>query len=226
MPPLIFCDFDGTIMRSDTCLELCAHFADSSAWLGLEDKWQDRKVGSIEMARAVLGTIHAPLSEILSRLEQGEVCAGFADFARFCREHTLPLIIVSDGYDAIIKRVLERLGLFSLPVYSNILFDFPQKHKLGLSGDFPHANAECLNCACCKRTITSRVTAAAKNTGAAWQSVLIGDGRSDYCAAGYVDSVFAKGKLAEFCCRENIPFTPWEDFNDILAHPIFVKEKA
>ena len=227
MPPLIFCDFDGTIMQNDTCLELCARFVSNDTWLALEDKWQEGTVGSIEMAREVLASIRTPLAEILSFLEQGEVCGGFVDFAHFCKKYTFPLIIVSDGYDTIIKRVLERLALFSIPVYANTLFDFSQKHRYGLAGDFPHANAGCLRCACCKRTIISRVSAtAAQSADGAWQSVLIGDGRSDYCAARYAESVFAKGKLAELCRRENIPFIPWENFNDVLAHPMFAQPEA
>jgi 2-hydroxy-3-keto-5-methylthiopentenyl-1-phosphate phosphatase len=105
-------------------------------------------------------------------------------------------------------------------VYTNVLLDFPQKFKNGLAGDFPHVNPECKNCACCKRRIVSRISAAA---GESWKSVLIGDGRSDYCAARHADAVFAKGRLAEFCQRENIPSHSWDDFNDVLAHPLFTE---
>jgi len=216
---LVFCDFDGTIMQSDTCLELCARFTSDDSWRAMEEKWQEGSVGSIEMAQAVLATIHTPLPEILLQLERGEVSAGFMDFARHCLEQKLPLIIVSDGYDAIIKHILARLGL-SLPIYANTLFDFQQREGQGLSADFPHANPECSRCACCKRTIITRIK---ERAGGAWQSVLIGDGRSDYCAARIADIVFAKDKLAALCQREGIPFSPWNDFTDILTHEVFTE---
>jgi len=215
-PLCVFCDFDGTIVTRDTCVELCERFADANVWRALEDKWQENKIGSIEIARAVLASIDTPLAEILRHLEDGEICAGFADFARHCENNNLPLIILSDGYETIIRRVLDQLELM-LPVYANTLIDCSSNSENTITAEFPHVNPDCPRCACCKKTIIARVMA---DTGAA-RSVLIGDGRSDICAAGYADQVFAKDRLAEHCVRENIPYSPWENFNDILAHPLF-----
>jgi 2,3-diketo-5-methylthio-1-phosphopentane phosphatase len=207
---VFFCDFDGTIVTRDTCVELCERFADAKVWRALEDQWQERKIGSMEMARAVLATIDVPLSEILRHLEHEEVCAGFTDFARHCESNTFPLIILSDGYEAIIQRILARLGL-SLPVYANSLIDNSVDGDVRITADFPHANPECTRCACCKKTIIARIMAAQVRPA---RSVLIGDGRSDLCAAGCVDQVYAKDRLAEYCAEEGIPFTLWKNFWD------------
>ena len=46
--------------------------------------------------------------------------------------------------------------------------------------------------------------------------VYVGDGLSDFCVAEQADVVFARSSLAEFCEREEIAFTPFEDFFDVM----------
>ena len=46
-------------------------------------------------------------------------------------------------------------------------------------------------------------------------AILIGDGRSDYCAAGVVDLVFAKAGLREHCQANGIVHLPYADFAEV-----------
>ena len=43
-------------------------------------------------------------------------------------------------------------------------------------------------------------------------NLLIGDGRSDFCAAASADLVIAKGALAVYCGKNGIAFEPFIDF--------------
>jgi 2-hydroxy-3-keto-5-methylthiopentenyl-1-phosphate phosphatase len=47
--------------------------------------------------------------------------------------------------------------------------------------------------------------------------VLIGDGRSDFCAAQWADLVFARDALREHCAAERIPCIPFESFAAVQA---------
>ena len=47
--------------------------------------------------------------------------------------------------------------------------------------------------------------------------VLVGDGRSDFCAAATADLVIAKGALAIYCGNNRIPFEPFTDFAGAAA---------
>jgi 2-hydroxy-3-keto-5-methylthiopentenyl-1-phosphate phosphatase len=45
--------------------------------------------------------------------------------------------------------------------------------------------------------------------------VLVGDGRSDFCAAAHADVVFARASLLEHCRARGIPCVPFETFDAV-----------
>ena len=47
--------------------------------------------------------------------------------------------------------------------------------------------------------------------------LVIGDGQSDMCVAGTADFVFAKGRLAEHCERNNLPYARFDSFAELPA---------
>ena len=47
--------------------------------------------------------------------------------------------------------------------------------------------------------------------------VYVGDGYSDRCAALAADRVFARRALADYLVSRNVPFEPFETFDDVAA---------
>lgn len=47
--------------------------------------------------------------------------------------------------------------------------------------------------------------------------LVIGDGQSDMCVASTADFVFAKGRLAEYCERNAIPYARFDSFAELPA---------
>jgi 2-hydroxy-3-keto-5-methylthiopentenyl-1-phosphate phosphatase len=70
---------------------------------------------------------------------------------------------------------------------------------------FPHARDDCRsaagNCKCVPLADDSETI-----------SILLGDGRSDICAAESANLVLAKGILADYCQSVGIPFISFTDF--------------
>src|SRR5262249_59111984 len=102
--------------------------------------------------------------------------------------------------------MLARAGL-DLPIIANHLECLGEdRWRLG----FPHAREDCRasagHCKC--------ATLAAEPDGL---RVLVGDGRSDFCAAAMADLVIAKGALAVHCRNNAIPFEPFTDFAGAAA---------
>ncbi|WP_448956118.1 MtnX-like HAD-IB family phosphatase [Labrys neptuniae] len=208
----IFCDFDGTIATSDVTDRLLEAFA-APGWHDIEDEWQAGLIGSAECMARQIELLRCSRPALDQLLDTVEIDPGFAGFVAFCREHDIELTVVSDGLDYAIARILVRAGLGQLPIVANHLVFLPDDHYAMLS---PHASPACRTGAgtCKCRTVDS---ADLKGFGVPQSTVLIGDGRSDYCAAGAVDFVFAKDGLLGHCRDQDITHLPYQNFAEITA---------
>lgn len=199
---LAFCDFDGTIATDDVTDLVLERFA-LPEWRDIEARWDAGIISSAECMKAQVRLIQAGCDEIDAFLERVEIDPGFTDFKRFCDRCGTQVVIVSDGVDHFIRRVLALNGISGIRIIANRLITT----ETGFDLAFPHARLECRVAAgVCK-------CAALKGAG---RHFYVGDGHSDFCAARNADMVFAKGKLAAFCRREGIPHAVYADFYDVL----------
>jgi 2,3-diketo-5-methylthio-1-phosphopentane phosphatase len=203
MPWRILCDFDGTIALEDVTDSILERFAEPG-WEDIEADWKAGKIGSRECMARQVALIHASQAALDEHLDQMEIDPAFPHFVAECRAAGLPLTVVSDGIDYAIHRILARHGVTGLPVVANH-FEAAGPDRYRLS--FPYANA-----ACAKASGTCKCKVAEAQTGGRAMSLLIGDGTSDFCAAGSVDLVFAKDKLLSYCREEGLSFVAYRDF--------------
>lgn len=199
----VFCDFDGTISVKDTTDEILSRFADPE-WEIIEAEWKRGEIGSAECMRRQIALIRATQTELDAALDAVPIDPAFPAFVRFCAAQEIPVTVISDGVDYFIHRILVRYGLDYLPVIANHLTVVGGNHYQLSS---PYTNPACDTAAgvCKCRQIGAR-------TGT---RVFVGDGRSDFCAAGSADIIFAKTALAVYCEQENIPYTPYHNFSDV-----------
>lgn len=208
-PFWVYSDFDGTITFDDNQVALLNAFG--------RDNWRDLEntiLAGGGKSRQYLPVIYQDFrakstNEILDFLHKN-VCIDphFPEFARYCQANEVPLEIISDGMHFYIEEYLRRTGLTQICYYSNLVSVNPS----GLDFTHPHANLECGKCGTCKKKIVE----GRKAKG--YFIVYVGDGVSDECAASVADLIYAKGKLACYCAKEQLPFIPYESFADILSH--------
>lgn len=205
MPYRILCDFDGTIARGDVTDLLLEAFADPG-WRDVEAQWQSGLIGSATcMARqvALMRCSRRALDEVLDRVE---IDPGFIDLVAYCQQIGAQLAVVSDGLDYAVARVLRRAGVVDVPIMANRLLFLDEWRCALLS---PHATLTCRAAAgTCKCAIADRLAGDEI-------TVLIGDGRSDFCTAGSVDMVFAKGALLAYCRAHAIRHEPFRTLSEI-----------
>jgi len=202
----IICDFDGTMVDIDVTDAILEKFAHPD-WVKIEEAWLAGEFGSkICMERQIM-LIHASQQELDAFLDTIKLDTGFAAFAHWCSQKGFPLTIVSDGIDYSIKRILNRHHLGSLPVIANAL-EIMENNQYKLT--FPYAHPACTSGVCkCQTMRRERVVDA-------YKTLLIGDGRSDFCIAEKADLVFASKKLIHHCIEQKIPYFPYENFNQVL----------
>ena len=201
----VFCDFDGTVCLQDVGEQFFLKFAGEKAKQSIQCLLKGEitmQIWLTELCEAI-PSIHQ--KEFLDFVDQYVIDPHFIEFVRFCKEQDIPLMILSDGLDAYVKRVLSNARLNFVPFFANHAEFVGQK----LTVSFPYTDAECNLCGNCKR---NHMLNASANEDVI---VYIGDGYSDRCPVRYADLVFAKRQLVKHCQEQNITYFEFNNFDDV-----------
>ena len=209
----LFVDFDGTITRHDVG-NIFFRSAGGEACDALVRRYHDGEIGAPALFRAearAMGRVDARALEAVVDAE--EIDPSFPALVEFCRASGVELLVVSDGLDYYIRRILAREGCADVPFVSNraVFSAASADGTVGIGVEFPHADAVCDRCACCKRNVM--LGAAGEEDRIAY----VGEGYSDRCPVRYADIVFAKDTLQTYCQDENITYYPYASFDDVIT---------
>lgn len=210
LPPLVICDFDGTISRADVGHEVFRHFS-GDRWVEIDQEYRSGKVGSKDAYSILASFVKIQREELQSFLDGvSGLDPSFRDFYEFCVAGGIELKIVSDGLDYYIRDILSRHDLAHIDFFSNTLV-FGEQGSISI--EFPFSNGECRKCGTCKSNILEGLR---EKYG---RVIYIGDGYSDICPARRADLVFGK-KTLYLKCRENgtdcTLYSTFETIHDIL----------
>jgi HAD superfamily phosphoserine phosphatase-like hydrolase len=199
----VLLDFDGTVTQADTVDLLLERFA-LPQWRDVESEWEAGVIGSRECLERQSSLLRATPEQLDALIDHVPIDPGIHGLVRRCHAHALELLIVSDGYDRVIRRALGRAGL-SIPFVSNVLLPKGRNEWRLVA---PSAMADCrvgaAHCKCARTDTTAPI-------------VLIGDGRSDFCVAHAATFVLAKGKLARYCAERHLPHVAIHDLEGAIA---------
>lgn len=199
-------DFDGTISVRDTTDSILQRFAEPG-WEEIEAEWVAGRIGSRECMAQQAGLLRVSPDVLDTFVDGLEIDWSFAAFVRLCQRQDVPVTVVSDGLDRTIHRLLHRAGLGGLPVVANHL-EFIGGDRWRLSS--PHADP---SGGCASGTCKCRVTGNLSRP----LTLLVGDGRSDFCLASQADMVFAKNSLVGHCRENGIPHQVFDDFSEAVG---------
>jgi len=209
-PIRIFCDFDGTVAQEDVGDLLFSTFA-PEAWNGpireAIERWKRGELNSRYVLEQECRLTRITPEELIRFSDQQKLDPYFPEFAAYCQTRNIPVVILSDGLDFYIRRILSNYGLAHLEVRANRL--------IFLNGDriapeFPYWKHTCGLCGNCKGYHLRESRKEGERV------VHIGDALSDRCAVREADLIFAKPELAEYCQQHGIPYIPFQSFKDVL----------
>ena len=209
----LFVDFDGTITRGDVGNMFFRAFGGDAC----DSLVRRFRAGEISARECFLGEAESMGRVAPDALEQfvagQEIDPSFPSLVAFCRERGVDILIVSDGLDFYIRRILAANGCAGVPFVANraSLVRPGADGCAGIELAFPHPDAVCERCACCKRNIMLN--------GSVDGDILayVGEGFSDRCPVRYADIVFAKDVLQTYCQNENITYYPYISFDDVVS---------
>jgi len=193
-------DFDGTIASVDTTDLLLEHFA-APAWRDIEEDWKAGRIGSRECMVRQIDLVRASPAELQEFIAGIEIDPGFPAFVGLCARSGHSLAVISDGLDLTVAAVLRRYGL-ELPFWANHL-EWRGADRWRLA--FPHARSDC-------QALSGNCKCNFAASGPRELSIVVGDGRSDFCVAGRADLVLAKGALLDHCRTRGLPHFAFADF--------------
>lgn len=203
----LFIDFDGTISIGDVGDALVQTFG------AFEPLHSDLLAGRYTVAEyyrhaAASFSPEATSSAVSDFVASRQLDSGLVPLFRWCGEQSIPITVVSDGFDVYIKPLLERAGVLD---HVELACNHLQHEGGRWTPSFPGASESCTCfCASCKRN--ALLTRAADDD----IIVYVGDGRSDACAVRFADIVFAKDTLAASCTAEGIPHHPYRSLMEVL----------
>jgi 2-hydroxy-3-keto-5-methylthiopentenyl-1-phosphate phosphatase len=207
----IFIDFDGTITRRDVGDAMFERFGGPQCTQIIEEYRQER-ISAAECFRQESNACGAvDRSELDAFLDEQEIDSTFPSFTQYCETAGHDIVILSDGMDYYIDRILRCHGLSSVRFFSNHLSMAPAGNPPAVffKPEFPYPDEVCDRCACCKRNHILSMS------GDDDIIVYVGEGYSDRCPARYADLVFAKDELLRYCQQENISYSEYRSFSDI-----------
>lgn len=213
----VFVDFDGTIVPRDVTDTVLETFADPS-WLEIEAEWKAGKIGSRDCLSRQVALIRATPQAMDALVASIDVDPGFPEFVELCRSEGLGISVLSDGLDRAVKGVLARHHI-DLAYAANALVPVGDD---GWRLNFPHMKPSCVsqsgNCKC-----------AAAMAKAAPATIMVGDGRSDFCISNRATFVLAKGALATHCETNNLhhrKFSVFDEATVLLAEWLAEAKRA
>jgi 2-hydroxy-3-keto-5-methylthiopentenyl-1-phosphate phosphatase len=201
-------DFDGTISLRDVTDTVLERFA-RPGWQEIETSWERGEIGSRECMSRQIALLDMSLDELHAHLQTIEIDPLFPSFVAAAHDQGMPVQVVSDGMDYVIRFILERHGLGGLEVMANRLVQIGERSwRL----DSPHASPDCA-----RASGTCKCERMAEQRTSHGHVLYIGDASSDFCVSGKADFVLAKSRLIDYCIENDIVHAPIVDFGEAKA---------
>lgn len=211
-PTVVFCDFDGTVTTSDVTDVLLQQLAHPS-WQEIEEQWLRGEIDDCQCMAQQIALIDEAWPSIVKVVDNSiSIDPHFKSFMSLCTDMNIPVYIGSNGLDRIITHILnrERITVDGYWAYKLVegnkswSLEFPQGEKRG--------KCKTPSSIACKCALLER-----KLSYGDPYKIVIGDSKSDFCWSTKADFVFAKAKLAQYCCEQNINHQTFADFSHISA---------
>ena len=114
----VLCDFDGTVTAHDTADRLIDTFGNARCQ-ALEQAWLAGDIGSRACMDGQIGEVRATRRELDRVIDGIPIDPGFPGFVHAAEARGMEVLVVSDGLDYVISRILARHGLARLPIRAN-----------------------------------------------------------------------------------------------------------
>ncbi|MCD6453552.1 MAG: MtnX-like HAD-IB family phosphatase [Dehalococcoidales bacterium] len=205
MKILLQSDFDGTITEKDVSFMMLDTFA-SNNWRQWLKEYKDGKISVGRFNTQAFSTVRVGRETLLDSVkDKVRIRPGFHSLLAYCRQHNFRLVIVSNGLDFYIQRILKDIGASDIEVFAAATrfgADGVQARYFSPEGEEIEAGFK----EAYLRSFQKR----------GYQVVYVGNGISDAPPAERAYRVFATGDLQNYLSQKRLSYIPFTDFNDVI----------
>ena len=202
---LVQCDFDGTATEEDVSFLLLDAFADGD-WRPLFSQYQEGEIRVGDFNRRAFAMVSADKRTLIKYMEgRIRIRQGFRDMVDYCRKKGFRFVIVSNGLDFYIEKILGTIGEKDIEVFAAQTRFNPELIKVQYIG--PDGNS--LNSDFKGTYVNLFLTEG-------YRVIYIGNGASDVSPARRSHHVFATGDLLVRFNKTRINCIPFTDFNEVI----------
>jgi len=206
----IFTDFDGTLSLTDTgakVIDACFGYENRKAF----DKLiLDKARSYTDCVAEMWDSVNLSWDQAKELIKDAEIDPYFNEFQKHCKEHNIPIAILSSGLIKLIHEVLHKYlsdeELEKIQIFAN-------DHTISSNGHWKIIYRDNSELGHDKGKTIEEV----RSQDPELKIIFIGDGISDISASKHADYLFAKeGKtLQRWCEQEKISYYPYTTFEDI-----------
>ena len=206
--PAVLTDFDDTAAAQNVA-ELLLHEFGHPSWTDVRERFRAGELSLKDYQEATFLRMQADKDTMQSYVRaHANFRPHFTELSAFCRAHSIPMCIISQGLDFYIQALLDGSGQSEMPVYA-VATEFDGKGRVcGYRYDFAYPDAPHLG--------NSKALIVRQFQEQGHHVFFMGDGRSDFEAGEVADTVFAHRQMAAMCDEAGIEFAPFTDFGPVL----------
>jgi 2,3-diketo-5-methylthio-1-phosphopentane phosphatase len=204
--PVLFFDFDNTLMEGDILDELIEKYSPNEAWRDWENAWAQGHLPARDCLRLQVENMRVSRETLFEHLSRVRIDPVFAEIVEWAKPRQVGVNIVSDSFLPLILHILHSNGIDGIPVFANAL-RFSANDRLVPSFPFYDPAFD--------RSANAKARHLAPYRGSS--IIFAGDGHSDLDAALAADVVFAKSTLARELDARGVAFYPFDTLEPVLA---------
>src|SRR5260370_20890722 len=207
LKPVLFFDFDNTLMQGDILDEVIEKYSPNEAWRDWENAWAQGLLPARDCRRLQVENMRVSRERLFGDLTRVRIDPAFAEIVEWAKLRQVGVNIVSDSFLPLIRHILRSNGIDGIPVFANDL-RFLANDRLAAS--FPFYDPACERSANAKalHLIPYRAN----------RIIFPGDGHSDLDAPLAAAGAFAKWALANELDARGVAFYPFDALEPVLAY--------
>jgi len=121
LKPVLFFDFDNTLMQGDILDEVVEKYSPNEAWRDWENAWAQGHLPARDCLRLQVGNMRVSRERLFEDLTRVRIDPAFAEIVEWAKLRQVGINIVSDSFVPLIRHILRSNGIDGIPVFANDL---------------------------------------------------------------------------------------------------------